>query len=340
MKGDNSLSSYETINLQVGAVDNVHFGDMSLSLPISSAFEPLTPLPPRLLVDVPKRNIIAMRGSREKEVDLLVSPTSKTEVNLDYQLKADSGCESESMSMKDGDYGSATKKERDLVSPISKMMFGSPEGNTDSSPSSLPAFSNMKNSPQVKSTPTDKDKERERERGAVKSNPFDESPPMRGGENSLSPALRRSSHTPRKNTSSSIPNSNSRSAVKAERDVPPQFSITKRRTSSSVNTSLNTSLNASCSKGDKLTNLSVTTLSTCLPVPQPSRVVKVAVRVRPFSQLELESEARRIVSHCADKLVIVNPTAFDADPDTIALAAATVQCKEWAQVFRFNHVLW
>lgn len=338
MKGDNSLSSYETINLQMGAVDNVHIGDISLSLPICAAFEPLTPLPPRLLVDVPKRGIMTMRGSREKEVDLLVSPTSKTDVNLDYQPKADSGCESESMNMEEGDYGSATKKERDLVSPISKMMFGSPEGNTDSSPSSIPAFSNMKNSPQVKSTPKDKDKERER--GAVKCNPFDESPPMRGGENSLSPALRRSSHAPRKISSSSIPHSNSRSAVKAERDVPPQFSITKRRTSSSVNTSLNTSLNATCSKGDKLTNLSVTTLSTSLPVPQPSRVVKVAVRVRPFSQLELESEARRIVSHCADKLVIVNPTAFDADPDTIALAAATVQCKEWAQVFRFNHVLW
>lgn len=77
-----------------------------------------------------------------------------------------------------------------------------------------------------------------------------------------------------------------------------------------------------------------------LPLPLPSRVVKVAVRVRPFSQLEIQSDARRVVSCNDDKLVIVNPTAFDADPDTIALAAATVQCKEWAQVFRFNHVLW
>ena len=39
-------------------------------------------------------------------------------------------------------------------------------------------------------------------------------------------------------------------------------------------------------------------------------------------------------------MVIVNPAAFDADPDAIALAAATVECKEWAQVFLFNHVLW
>jgi hypothetical protein len=312
--------------------DNTAIGDISLTRPNTSAFEPLTPLPPRLLVEVPKRSIVSMRGSREKEVDLLVSPTSKTDIDFDYQLKADSECESESANMEEGDYGSATKNEHDLVSPISKMMFGSPEGNTDSSPSSTPTFSNMKHSPQ-KSTPKDK--------GAAKPNPFDESPPMRGGENSLSPALRRSSNTLRKNTSSSIPNSNSRSAVKAEREVPPQFSITKRRTSSSVNTSLNTSLNASCSRGDKLTNLSVTTLSTSVQAPpQPSRVVKVAVRIRPFSQLELQSEARRIVSHCGDKLVIVNPTAFDADPDTIALAAATVQCKEWAQVFRFNHVLW
>lgn len=334
MKGDNSLSSYETISLQVGTEDNAAIGDISLSIPMTSAFEPLTPLPPRLLVEMPKRSIIAMRGSREKEVDLLVSPTSKTDVDLDYQLKADSECESESANMEDGDYGSATKKDHDLVSPISKMMFGSPEGNTDSSPSSTPTFSNMKHSPQVKSTPKDK------ERDCVTPNPFDESPPMRGSGDSLSPALRRSSHTARRNISGIIPNGNSRSAVKAEREVPQPFSITKRRTSSSANTSINTSLNASCSRGDKLTNLSVTTLSTSLPAPQPSRVVKVAVRVRPFSQLELQSEARRIVSHCADKLVIVNPTAFDADPDTIALAAATVQCKEWAQVFRFNHVLW
>ena len=33
-----------------------------------------------------------------------------------------------------------------------------------------------------------------------------------------------------------------------------------------------------------------------------------------------------------DKIVVVNPGAFDADPDTIVAAAAAVHCKEWAQV--------
>jgi hypothetical protein len=76
--------------------DNTAIGDISLTRPNTSAFEPLTPLPPRLLVEVPKRSIVSMRGSREKEVDLLVSPTSKTDIDFDYQLKADSECESES----------------------------------------------------------------------------------------------------------------------------------------------------------------------------------------------------------------------------------------------------
>ena len=69
-------------------------------------------------------------------------------------------------------------------------------------------------------------------------------------------------------------------------------------------------------------------------------IVKVAIRVRPFTVAEVQSGARRIISFNGNKLVIVNPNAFDADPDTIAAVAAAVHCKEWAQVFRFNHCLW
>jgi tRNA C32,U32 (ribose-2'-O)-methylase TrmJ len=60
--------------------------------------------------------------------------------------------------------------------------------------------------------------------------------------------------------------------------------------------------------------------------------VTVAVRVRPFTSQELDQGARRVVSFNGNKLIIVNPTAFDADPDAIAVAAAAAQAKEWAQV--------
>lgn len=64
------------------------------------------------------------------------------------------------------------------------------------------------------------------------------------------------------------------------------------------------------------------------------------MRVRPFLSSELASGGRRVVSFKDDKLVIVNPSAFDADPDAIAAAAALVHVKEWAHVFRFDHCLW
>ena len=64
----------------------------------------------------------------------------------------------------------------------------------------------------------------------------------------------------------------------------------------------------------------------------PPSFLSVAVRVRPFTSLETDARARRIVSYKDNKIIIVNPQAFDADPDAIANAAASVQCKEWAQV--------
>lgn len=76
------------------------------------------------------------------------------------------------------------------------------------------------------------------------------------------------------------------------------------------------------------------------PHKHTARPVRVAVRVRPFTSLEIDQGARRVVSFNGNKLIIVNPTAFDADPDAIAVAAAAVQAKEWAQVFKFDHVLW
>lgn len=70
------------------------------------------------------------------------------------------------------------------------------------------------------------------------------------------------------------------------------------------------------------------------------RAIRVAVRVRPFNNGEIGANARRIISCNDDKLVIVNPNAFDADPDAIVAAAAAANCKEWAQTFKFDHCLW
>ena len=75
------------------------------------------------------------------------------------------------------------------------------------------------------------------------------------------------------------------------------------------------------------------------------RAVQVAVRVRPFTVGETQAGPRRVVSVNGDKLILVNPTAFEADPDTIAAAAAAVslenmRCADWAKVFRFDHCLW
>lgn len=69
-------------------------------------------------------------------------------------------------------------------------------------------------------------------------------------------------------------------------------------------------------------------------------VIQVAVRVRPFTILERSINARRIVSTNGDKLVLVNPSAFDADPDTIAAAALATDSNDWAKDFRFDHCLW
>lgn len=76
-----------------------------------------------------------------------------------------------------------------------------------------------------------------------------------------------------------------------------------------------------------------------------TNTVSVAVRVRPFTIGELQTSPRRVVSMNGDKLILVNPNAFEADPDTIAAAAAAVslenmRCNDWAKVFRFDHCFW
>ena len=74
---------------------------------------------------------------------------------------------------------------------------------------------------------------------------------------------------------------------------------------------------------------------------QQSNNVKVHIRIRPFIGTETSTtNNRRIVSFKDNKLVVVNPVAFDADPDAIAQAAYMVRMKEWAQVFRFSNCIW
>jgi hypothetical protein len=74
--------------------------------------------------------------------------------------------------------------------------------------------------------------------------------------------------------------------------------------------------------------------------PLVERPVKVAVRVRPFTDTELADGARRTISRNGEKLIIVNPKAFDAEPDTIAAAAVAMDNKQWAQIFQYNNFLW
>ena len=70
------------------------------------------------------------------------------------------------------------------------------------------------------------------------------------------------------------------------------------------------------------------------------RSVVVAVRVRPFSQHEKSQKARRTISKAGEDLVIVNPKAFDAEPDTVATAAIAIDHNPWAHAFRFDQCLW
>jgi hypothetical protein len=70
------------------------------------------------------------------------------------------------------------------------------------------------------------------------------------------------------------------------------------------------------------------------------RSVVVAVRVRPFNQYEKNQKARRTISKAGLDLVIVNPKAFDAEPDTIATAAIAIDHNPWAHAFRFDQCLW
>ena len=224
--------------------------------------------------------------------------------------------------------GSEEDEGREVLSPISKMIYGSPEGNRDS-PSGIPVYVNMKNSPSpyFPETPSV-----DSFAGVSEYPTYDEDhdddkmEQPKAGNGSLAVTTTQSNARVTevvKTRNSTSTYTNNAAKANARKSITPI-----RRSSMSVNLST-----------DKK-RMSISVPSVTVPLPQPSRVVKVAVRVRPFSQSEIEEEARRIVSYCGDKMVIVNPAAFDADPDAIALAAATVQCKEWAQVFRFNHVLW
>lgn len=70
------------------------------------------------------------------------------------------------------------------------------------------------------------------------------------------------------------------------------------------------------------------------------RSIVVAVRVRPFNQSEKSQKARRTISTAGEDLVIVNPKAFDAEPDTVLAAAVALDHNPWAHAFRFDQCLW
>lgn len=302
--------SYETIPLHADV--SLSSVNVSLSCASSDAFEPLSPLPPRLSLDVPKRKIELVRG-RERQADETLSPITKIEADLEspttrVEVEIE-GSQLSSIAAIASPY--ATRSDVATISPISKLVYDP----SQVSPSPVPGYVNMIHSPveSVSVTPVD--------RRLTMVEPFFESPVL--FTNRIVRDSIDSPSSPNARKASNAPRSKSTKGTVKDSSLP---TPTRKRASSGATSVYGTA------RIEKPVTLA--------PPPLPSRVVKVAVRVRPFSQAELQGEARRIVSHCEDKLVIVNPTAFDADPDTIALAAATVQCKEWAQAFRFNHVLW
>lgn len=66
----------------------------------------------------------------------------------------------------------------------------------------------------------------------------------------------------------------------------------------------------------------------------------VIVRVRPFTGEEKTIPRRILSAPAADRVLIVNPRSFQAEPDTIAAAAMLANNPEWAKDFRFSHCLW
>lgn len=70
------------------------------------------------------------------------------------------------------------------------------------------------------------------------------------------------------------------------------------------------------------------------------RPIRVAVRVRPFNDLEITKKSKRTISSIGPDLVIVNPTGFDADPDQIAMIAIPINDKKLAHTFKFDTLLW
>jgi len=94
-------------------------------------------------------------------------------------------------------------------------------------------------------------------------------------------------------------------------------------------------------KSDVLGSTSSSSSSSQQQQQQQQTVVRVSVRVRPYTTLEHQQGVpRRVVYASGSTVQIVNPHVFEAELDTIVAAANAVHNKEWAQSFRFNHCLW
>jgi hypothetical protein len=66
----------------------------------------------------------------------------------------------------------------------------------------------------------------------------------------------------------------------------------------------------------------------------------VAVRVRPFLGDELHIPRRIVSAPAHDRILIVNPNSFQANPDKIAAAAMLTNNMDWAKDFQFSSCLW
>lgn len=132
-----------------------------------------------------------------------------------------------------------------------------------------------------------------------------------------------------------------RSSPRSSRSVTPQRKqfIAKKTAYSTPKTPLATSLDEP-SWTVRSRTFDESALESTRPASEVFATKTAVVRVRPFMDEERTIPRRIVSSAAADRVLVVNPRSFHAEPDTIAAAALLANNTEWAKDFRFTRCLW